>query len=143
MRKLLKISDVLTKLKVSRRTVDYWVDNGILKAIRFGGTYRFHPEDIDQLSESIRETMESEHQKILVVGEDILMRHSIKSLLDRAGYSVTVVPDGDSALRLSQVQDFDLMLADMRMPEMNGVVTLKAIRKAQRCVKRDDTEDDC
>ncbi len=130
--KLLKVSDVMKRLNVSRRTIYYWIDEGIIKTIRIGGMYRFHPEDIAQLIESGRSAPAVKQKKILAVDDDILVRESIKLLLGREGYSVTAVPDGKSAVILSTQQDFDLTLADMRMPDMNGLETLKAIRKARK-----------
>ena len=130
--KLLKVQDVMARLNVSRRTIYYWIDQGILKPIRLGNIYRFHPEDIDQLIESSRTAPAIKHKKILAIDDDILVRESIKTLLGRAGYSVTVVPDGKAAITMVQQQDFDLTLTDMRMPGMDGLATLKAIRKIRQ-----------
>lgn len=126
---LLKISEVMKRLNVSRRTVYYWIEKGILKPIRIGGVYRFHPFDINELIESGGFL---ERKKILAVDDDVLVRESIKSLLGRAGYSVTVVPDGKMAVSISKQEDFDLILTDMRMPGMDGIETLKAIRGARK-----------
>jgi excisionase family DNA binding protein len=130
--KLLKVQDVMKRLNVSRRTVYYWINDGILKAVRIGGIYRFDPNDIDHLIETNRTATTGKHKKILAIDDDILVRESIKLLLGRAGYSVTVVPDGRTAVTLCEQQDFDLMLTDMRMPGMDGLETLKAIRKVLR-----------
>ena len=129
--RLLKVPDVMKHLNVSRRTVYYWIDEGILRPIRLGGIYRFHPEDLRQLVESGRTELAIKPKKILAVDDDILVRESIKLLLNRAGYSVTAVPDGQTAVTLSRQQDFDLILTDMRMPGMDGLETLKAIRKVR------------
>ncbi|HOW59323.1 MAG TPA: response regulator [Candidatus Omnitrophota bacterium] len=130
--KLLKVHDVMKKLNVSRRTIYYWINNGILKTVRIGNMYRFHPEDIEQLIASNRNVIAGSRKKILAIDDDILVRESIKLLLSRAGYSVTVVPDGKTAVMLARQEDFDLTLTDMRMPEMDGLETLKAIRKARQ-----------
>ena len=135
--KLLKVQDVMKRLNVSRRTVYYWINAGILKTVRIGGIYRFDPQDIDQLIETNRTTATGKHKRILAIDDDILVRESIKSLLGRAGYSVTVVPDGRSAVTLCEQQDFDLTLTDMRMPGMDGLQTLKAIRKVRQKAGKD------
>ena len=128
---LLKVQDVMKRLNISRRTVYYWISEGILKPIRLGNLYRFHPRDIDQLIESGRNVPVAPQKKILVVDDDVLVRESIKISLGRAGYSVTTVPDGKSAVMLSQQQDFNLTVTDMRMPGMDGLETLRAIRKVR------------
>lgn len=129
---LLKVQDVMRRLNVSRRTVYYWITSGILKSVRIGGIYRFNPKDIDQLIDTNRSSHTGKQKRILAIDDDILVRESIKLLLSRAGYSVTAVPDGLSAVTLCERQDFDLTLTDMRMPEMSGLETLKAIRKLRR-----------
>ena len=135
--KLLKVQDVMKRLNVSRRTVYYWINDGILKTVRIGGIYRFDPQDIDQLIETNRTAITGKHKRILAIDDDILVRESIKLLLGRAGYSVTVVPDGRTAVMMCEQQDFDLMLTDMRMPGMDGLETLKAIRKVLKKVGRE------
>lgn len=128
---LLKIKDVMARLNISRRTVYHWIDEGILKPIRLGHLYRFHPKDLDQLIESGRHTAKAQRKKVLVVDDDILVHESIRILLSRAGYSVTVAPDGKTAVQLAQGEDFNLTLTDMRMPGMDGLETLKAIRRVR------------
>ncbi len=133
---LLKVQDVMQKLNVSRRTVYYWINQGILKPVRIGRICRFHPDDIDRLIEDRRLSAPPE-KKILAIDDDILVRESIKPLLERAGYSVTVVPDGNTAVTLfdsqkAPGQDFDLILTDMRMSEKNGLETLAEIRKKRQ-----------
>jgi excisionase family DNA binding protein len=128
---LLRVQDVMKRLSISRRTVYYWIRKEILKPIRLGNCYRFDPRDIDQLIESGRNVPAPKQKKILVVDDDFLVRESVKILLGRAGYSITTVPDGKSAVMLSQQQDFNLTLTDMRMPDMDGLETLKAIRKVR------------
>lgn len=130
--KLLKVQDVMKRLNVSRRTVYYWITEGILKTVRIGGIYRFDPRDIDQLIETNRTSLTGKQKRILAIDDDILVRESITSLLGRAGYSVTAAPDGRTAVTLCKAKDFDLTLTDMRMPGMDGLETLKAIRKVRQ-----------
>lgn len=127
----------MKKLNVSRRTVYYWINEGILKTIRLGGIYRFHPEDIHDLIESGRSTLAGKFKKILAVDDDILVRESIKILLGRAGYSVTVTSSGREAVDLLEKQDFDLALTDMRMPGMDGLETLMAMRKVRKAAGKE------
>lgn len=97
---LLKARDVMKRLNVSRRTVYYWIQEGIFKTVRLGGLHRFHPEDIDYLIESSRSAVGERQKRILAIDDNILVRESIKLLLVRAGYAVTTVSDGPSAVVL-------------------------------------------
>lgn len=53
----------------------------------------------------------------------------LKDALPMYGYDVTVATDGIEALKMLSSQDFDLILLDVMMPNMDGWDTLKAIRK--------------
>ena len=95
--------------------------------------YRFHPEDIEALVQVGRRLVPNEiPPRILAIDDDILVRQSMKPLLECSGFSVTVAADGSSALALTQTEEFDLILTDMRMPEMNGLETLQAIRQLRQ-----------
>jgi CheY-like chemotaxis protein len=48
--------------------------------------------------------------------------------LSKAGYEVVCAEDGESALRLANAQDFDLILLDMILPKMSGPEVLKHLK---------------
>lgn len=48
MSELLSITEVAELLKVSDRTVRNWIQDGTLKAYRFGNVYRIRKEDFDE-----------------------------------------------------------------------------------------------
>ena len=53
----------------------------------------------------------------------------LKDALPMYGYDVAVAEDGIEALKILSERDFDLILLDVMMPNMDGWDTLKAIRK--------------
>lgn len=57
---------------------------------------------------------------ILVVDDEKLIRDSIKRLLDKNSYQVTVAETAEDAIRLNQDQAFDLILSDLRLPGAPG-----------------------
>lgn len=126
---LLTVQDVLQILNISRRTVYYWIKKGILTPIQVGGVLRFHPADIDTLIEKSRQGGAARKRRILAIDDDILVRESLKTILERAGFDASVVSSGREALDLLSHEAFDLVITDIRMPEMNGIETLKAIRE--------------
>lgn len=67
-------------------------------------------------------------KKILVVDDEELIIKSLFKLLSIEGYDATVVRSGKEAIARVKENDFDLIICDVRMPEMNGVETIKHIR---------------
>lgn len=67
--------------------------------------------------------------RILLAEDDDAMRSYLVRALENAGYDVAAVDRGTAALPLLQAEEFDLLLSDIVMPEMDG------IELAQRCAE--------
>lgn len=59
--------------------------------------------------------------KILLAEDDESMRGFLSRALERAGYEVVAVDRGTLALPLIATGEFDLLLTDIVMPEMDGI----------------------
>jgi len=59
--------------------------------------------------------------RILLAEDDDNMRAFLARALERAGHAVDAVGDGDAALALAGTADFDLLLADVVMPGIDGI----------------------
>lgn len=127
---LLSIREVIDILSVPRQTVNQWIQDGTLVPVRMAGAHRFRPEDVRTLFE--RQGNGGSKGRILVVDDDPLVGRSLKILLERAGYQTEVASIGLAALDAVSSQNFDLILTDIRMPGMNGIETLKAVRELRR-----------
>ena len=68
-------------------------------------------------------------KKVLVVDDEPGLRQSLGLLLSDAGYSVTAEQDGRRALDRATAEPFDLILCDVRMPEMDGLTFLRNYRQ--------------
>jgi CheY-like chemotaxis protein len=68
-------------------------------------------------------------EKILVVDDDKLVNEFVEETLTRSGFDVTTAMSGEDALELMEIEDFDLILADVRMPRMDGIQLLRQIKK--------------
>jgi DNA-binding NtrC family response regulator len=68
-------------------------------------------------------------KKILVVDDDQQLREMLLEVLSSLDYFPIGVEDGEEALSQLKIQDFDLVISDIRMPKMNGLDLLKNIKK--------------
>ncbi|MEW9122118.1 MAG: response regulator transcription factor [Thermotaleaceae bacterium] len=67
--------------------------------------------------------------KILVVDDEEKMRHVIKLYLSKEGYHVETADNGREALEKTSMHNFDLILLDIMMPEMDGWTVCRKIRQ--------------
>jgi two-component system response regulator AtoC len=66
--------------------------------------------------------------RVLVVDDEPGLRQSLGLLLVDAGYQVTAEGDGAKGLERALAEPFDLVLCDVRMPEMDGIAFLRAYK---------------
>ena len=71
----------------------------------------------------------SEILSILVVDDDPSMADSLTEILDIKGFEVRAANCGAEALQMLRDHPVDVMLTDVRMPDMNGVELSRATRK--------------
>ena len=66
--------------------------------------------------------------RVLIVDDEPGLRQSLGLLLSDAGYAVAAESDGAKALKRALAEPFDLILCDVRMPEMDGLAFLRAYK---------------
>src|SRR5512139_3132010 len=59
------------------------------------------------------------------------MRHLLSVILTDRGYEVRAVGNGEDALKEIQARDYDAVLSDVRMPRMDGLRLLEAVKRLQ------------
>jgi DNA-binding NtrC family response regulator len=67
--------------------------------------------------------------KILVVDDEQSMCQFLALMLRREGYLVTAVNRGQEALDLLREEEFDVVITDIKMPEMDGLEVLTNVKK--------------
>ena len=65
---------------------------------------------------------------ILTVDDSASMRQMVAFTLRDAGFDVSEAGDGAEGLSAAEKQRFDLVLADVNMPNMDGIAMIKALR---------------
>ena len=68
-------------------------------------------------------------KNILVIDDDGMIVKTIGSLLKREGYVVDISETGQQAIEKIRTVDFNLIITDIRMPQMDGIETISCIRK--------------
>jgi two-component system chemotaxis response regulator CheY len=66
--------------------------------------------------------------RILAVDDSTSMRQMVSFTLKSAGFDVAEAADGLAALELAQKEKFSLVLADVNMPNMDGLSLVRALR---------------
>jgi CheY-like chemotaxis protein/HPt (histidine-containing phosphotransfer) domain-containing protein len=70
--------------------------------------------------------------RILVAEDSEFNAQLMEKLLAKPGHSVRLVSNGREALALASAADFDLLLLDLHMPELDGFQVIRAIRERER-----------
>lgn len=71
-------------------------------------------------------TSKQEKRQLLIIDDEKNMRHMLKLITESNGYAVTTATDGLNALELLHNNEFDFILCDVKMPNMNGMDFLSA-----------------
>jgi excisionase family DNA binding protein len=141
----LTTEEVLEYLQVNLRTVYRLIKAGKIPAVRVGRQWRFRKRDIDAWLDSqrprgggarpapvpppARPAGTTTRPRVLVVDDEASIRDLLSKTLALAEYDVDVAPDGRSALERMRLYPYDLLIADLKMPGMDG---LTVIREAKR-----------
>ena len=67
--------------------------------------------------------------RILVVDDEPSMREMLRIVLRRDGYEVVVAENGTQGLERLRAESFDLLLSDIRMPDLSGVDVLRTAKQ--------------
>ena len=141
----LTTEEVLEYLQVNLRTVYRLIKAGKIPAVRVGRQWRFRKRDIDAWLDSqrgprgagrpaaaaapTRPATGTTRPRVLVVDDEASIRDLLSKTLALAEYDVDVAPDGRAALERMRLYPYDLLIADLKMPGMDG---LTVIREAKR-----------
>ena len=68
--------------------------------------------------------------KILIADDDKELCQLLNDYLSQEGFEVEMVYDGESAVRATAIENFDLMILDVMMPQKNGFEALGEIRQS-------------
>jgi excisionase family DNA binding protein len=143
----LTTEEVLEYLQVNLRTVYRLIKAGKIPAVRVGRQWRFRKRDIDAWLDSqrprggprpqapapvtaARPATGPTRNRVLVVDDEASIRDLLlKTLSLNDEYDVDVAPDGRSALERMRLYPYDLLIADLKMPGMDGLTVIREARR--------------
>ena len=73
--------------------------------------------------------MATEEKRILLVEDEKTIRDAVAAYLEREGYAVRGVGDGQSALEEFEKHSFDLIILDLMLPKLSGERVCRSIRE--------------
>jgi len=75
--------------------------------------------------------VDTEKADLLVIDDDPLLTRTLKRVLEREGYFVDVARDGYEGIKKAKSGFFHLVLCDIRMPGLDGLMTIQHIQEFQ------------
>lgn len=139
----LTTEEVLEYLQVNLRTVYRLIKAGKIPAVRVGRQWRFRKRDIDAWLDTQRPRGERStatvmadrpqardgRSRVLVVDDESSIRELLQKTLALAEYDVDTAPDGRAALERLRLGNYDLLIADLKMPGMDGLTLIREARR--------------
>jgi excisionase family DNA binding protein len=135
----LTTEEVIDYLQVNLRTVYRLIKAGKIPAVRVGRQWRFKKGDLDAWLETERRgarpvavsprAPRTAAHRVLVADDEESIRELLARTLALAEYDVETVPDARSALDRLRMADYDLLIADLRMPGMDGLLLIREARR--------------
>ncbi len=84
------------------------------------------------IAEALARPAERAKRRLLLAEDSVTTRTLERSILEAAGYEVTVAPDGAAAWQALQERGADLLISDIDMPRMDGFALTEAVRSSKR-----------
>jgi excisionase family DNA binding protein len=140
----LTTEEILEYLQVNLRTVYRLIKAGKIPAVRVGRQWRFRKRDIDAWLDTQRPHGEPPaaavgpdkpqgsrdgRPRVLVADDESSIRELLSKTLALAEYDVETAPDGRAALDRLRLGRYDLLIADLKMPGLDGLTLIREARR--------------
>ena len=103
-----------------------------IPSYKVGGSWRFSKRMLYRWAET--QQVNRAKKVALVIDDDASIREFVSTTLDAGGYATLTAANGTIALNLMRHQLPDIVLLDLKLPDMDGPTTLKMIREVYGAV---------
>src|SRR5436853_7833444 len=76
-------------------------------------------------------TADADPLRVLVVDDDRHHAETVAEVLERVGYACTVATSGPAGAKRIERDEFDVVLTDLRMAELDGLASFRKVRQEQ------------
>ena len=73
--------------------------------------------------------------KLLIIDDERSIRNTLREILADEGHEVDVAENGKQGLEMAQAKAYDLIFSDIKMPEMDGIELLNALKSGDEAVE--------
>lgn len=73
--------------------------------------------------------------KILIIDDERGIRNTLREILADEGFEVDVAENGKQGLEMAQAKAYDLIFTDIKMPEMDGIELLTALKSGEEAIE--------
>ena len=73
--------------------------------------------------------------KILIIDDERGIRNTLREILADEGHEVEVAENGKQGLEMAQGKAYDLIFSDIKMPELDGLEVLKALKEGDEAIE--------
>src|SRR5216684_1549918 len=84
---------------------------------------------MDKASATHREAKSTDSLRVLVIDDERLHAEAVAESLERVGYECVVATSGQAGARKIEREDFDVVLTDLRMEDMDGLAILRKAKQ--------------
>lgn len=126
-KKIREINDKIIIIMMTAYAVDDLIQDA-LKEGAYGIIYK--PLDFENIVSLIENSKDTEQGGlILIVDDDPGTCSTLKNILIKKGYEVSISNTGEDAIKIVLEKPFDLIFIDMKLPTLNGLETFLALKK--------------